>query len=410
MKIALAVNVWDSRLGSGATTAVANILDQLTQSGIQTIIITTGNDRRINISQYNNTKIYTLPASNLYWVGEKDKQNAIKKIVWQLIDIWNPIMFTNIRLILQEEQPDLVHVHKMRGFSTAIWTAASRAGIERIVQTCQDYELLSPEGTLTTRVGQWSSKGRWFMQPYTKLRARISTVVKVATSPSCYTLNKLVSHGFFKKAEKRIIRNSHGLTKSQIEELRSRRLSQQKTVVDTLINLLFIGRLEKNKGVDWLCNLFAAHCDQWPHLRLHIAGDGQLRTELEHKFGSNRQIVFHGWLDGTAKQELLSRSHLVLVPSTYEEISPVVISEAYAYGIPILGSQIGGIPELVEEGKTGWCRNHENPSEWKDLIETIARHPCRLLDMTDYCTSKALEFTPDQIGNDYINIYLDSKI
>lgn len=408
MKIILAVNIWDALRGGGATSSVKHILEELERRKLQTVVMTTSRNSRIQVSQHKSTRFYFLPPRNLYWIGDKDEQRITRKIVWQLIDIWNPIMFANLWKILKEEQPDVLHIHKMRGFSTSIWSAARHAGITNIVQTCQDYEILSPEGTLTSYIGQCSSEGRWFMQPYIRIRARLSDVIRVATCPSRYTLNKLASHGFFSKSQQKIIRNSHGLDLININKMRDEILSQKNRLLSKKINLLFIGRLEKNKGIRELCHIFASHCKNWPNFHLHIAGDGSLRPELERLFANHHQITFHGWVDGEKKQKLLLQSHIMAVPSMYEEISPVVISEAYAYGMPVLGSRIGGIPELIEEKETGWCYDPNDVLSIVHILNKLSLHPYQLQDLFEKCLTKSAEFTPEKISSHYVETYLIS--
>jgi len=78
---------------------------------------------------------------------------------------------------------------------------------------------------------------------------------------------------------------------------------------------------------------------------------------LAHELGINACVHFAGKLPNSRIKEVLSHTDVLVVPSVWFENSPVVILEALASGTPVLGSDIGGIPEFVENGITGFYTN-----------------------------------------------------
>ena len=177
MKVALLSSVCEIAAGAGAAAVAQYIAKELSARGHQVIVITTHPKSHLAVERTNGITVYRFFPCNLYWVGHKDRQQAWKKVLWQLIDIWNPHAFRIVRDILAQERPDVLHVQKLRGLSPAIWSAARAVGISGIVQTCHDYELMSPEGALSSRVGQWALRGAWMLRPYQRIRAQFSKLV-----------------------------------------------------------------------------------------------------------------------------------------------------------------------------------------------------------------------------------------
>ena len=107
----------------------------------------------------------------------------------------------------------------------------------------------------------------------------------------------------------------------------------------------FLGQLTQVKGVSSLLAAFAPVRDR---ARLLVAGDGPLRREVEDAAGSH--VTYLGWLDGSAKAEFLDRIDCLVVPSIWQEPAGLVVGEALAAGVPVIGATVGGIPEYVAPG------------------------------------------------------------
>jgi glycosyltransferase involved in cell wall biosynthesis len=118
--------------------------------------------------------------------------------------------------------------------------------------------------------------------------------------------------------------------------------------------LLCIGRLCVEKGHGTLLDAVAALGR--PGVRVVLAGDGELRPEIEAKIaglGLGAQVRITGWIDSAEVRRLIGEATAVVQPSLMEGL-PVVLMEAMAQGRPVVSTFIAGIPELVEQGRTGW--------------------------------------------------------
>lgn len=120
------------------------------------------------------------------------------------------------------------------------------------------------------------------------------------------------------------------------------------------VQILFLGIVGHRKGVYDLLPAFAQALVLWPGMRLLIGGNGEVEearvraTEL----GLLDSVEFLGWIDGERKSRLLSVADIFVLPSYYEGL-PISLLEAMSWGIPIISTTVGGIPELVRDGTSG---------------------------------------------------------
>jgi glycosyltransferase involved in cell wall biosynthesis len=129
---------------------------------------------------------------------------------------------------------------------------------------------------------------------------------------------------------------------------------------------LYFGRLSREKGVK---TLLRAHQSLKINLPLKMVGTGPLEEELR---GEYPEVVFLGYQSGQALHNLIANSAFVVVPSEWYENCSMVVLEAMAFGKPIIGSRIGGIPEQIEDGKTGFLFEMGNVAELAEKMEFLA--------------------------------------
>lgn len=119
-------------------------------------------------------------------------------------------------------------------------------------------------------------------------------------------------------------------------------------------DILFLGRLREKKGVFDLVRAVPSVIDRIPDARFILAGDGELDAvrDLAQQLGVSKAVITPGWLDGEAKDRSLSAASLLVLPSYFEGL-PICIIEAMASGIPVVASNVGGIPDILEHGVAG---------------------------------------------------------
>ena len=127
--------------------------------------------------------------------------------------------------------------------------------------------------------------------------------------------------------------------------------------------VLYFGRFSREKGIDTLIQV----CKELPEIPFVFAGTGPLGEELAGV--PNIQNV--GFQRGQALETLIRQARFSVYPSQWYENCPFSVMESQLYGTPVLGADIGGIPELIEEGKTGELFESGNAAQLKEKIKML---------------------------------------
>lgn len=158
------------------------------------------------------------------------------------------------------------------------------------------------------------------------------------------------------------------------------------------LSLLFVGRLSKEKGIDVLLKALVP----LGGYHLSIAGSGAEREFLEHQskeLGISNDISFLGNVQwGEPLFELMGKSDLLILPS-YSEGLPLVILEAMSFGVPVIASNVGGIPEIVKNGENGYLFNAGDHQELRRLIEMALNKSINLSRMREQALITAQEYS-----------------
>ncbi len=119
--------------------------------------------------------------------------------------------------------------------------------------------------------------------------------------------------------------------------------------------ILFLGRIEKSKGVYDLLQAFVElqAVQETMNWTLTVAGEGGEEQRVRERFGHFNNIEFRSWVSDQKKREILSRADIIVVPS-YREALGLVILEAYSTGTAVIASDVGGIPHIVKHGFNGF--------------------------------------------------------
>lgn len=147
--------------------------------------------------------------------------------------------------------------------------------------------------------------------------------------------------------------------------------------------VLFLGRIDPIKRVDWLFDLLPVLPES---IKIVIAGGPQdsatkwYYQQLIHKFKHDPSVIFTGAVSGHEKAELLSNCLIFLAPSSYEGL-PITVLEAFAYGRCCVASDITAHREIIEDGVTGFLFASENKSAFVQLVSQLIAKPKGSLEM-----------------------------
>ncbi|MBY6037099.1 glycosyltransferase family 4 protein [Fictibacillus nanhaiensis] len=156
--------------------------------------------------------------------------------------------------------------------------------------------------------------------------------------------------------------------------------------------VLFLGRLGKRKGTYDLLDAIKILKEKEVPFKFWLAGDGEIDEikDIVKKEKLEGYVEILGWINGSQKTDLLQKSDVLVLPS-YNEGLPMAILEAMDYGMAVISTPVGGIPEVIKEGVNGYL---VDPGDVKGLAEkfvTLANNPSLLRSMGEINQLKVKE-------------------
>jgi glycosyltransferase involved in cell wall biosynthesis len=146
---------------------------------------------------------------------------------------------------------------------------------------------------------------------------------------------------------------------------------------DKPITILFLARIIAEKGVFESINAFSKLGKKYPDSHLIIAGTGSELSAARKAVIDNgvRNVHFPGWVKADQKTEVLKKAHLYLLPTYFNEGMPISALEAMAFGLPVITTPVGGIPDFFEEGKMGFLLETRDPEYIAKKITNLIDRP-----------------------------------
>jgi glycosyltransferase involved in cell wall biosynthesis len=163
------------------------------------------------------------------------------------------------------------------------------------------------------------------------------------------------------------------------------------------LRLGYLGRVKPNKGVELLLRVMETL--QSDRYELYLGGQDEMG--LRNK---NRMAHVH-FLGFVKPEEFFPKIDVLVVPSLWQDPLPRTIFEAYAFGIPVVGSRRGGIPEAIDDGKTGFLFDADHPETLAASIENVASDWDNLERMKRHALEKSKAFRPSLMVSRYLGIY-----
>lgn len=289
--------------------------------------------------------------------------------------------------LCREFEPDVIHLnltHRQVTFSIldAPWLKAHSTPVvytsHDLILACPSYLMLDPEGNVcdaclggdfthclkrkcvkgsTAKSALAVAEAEWLRRH--KTYSRIDRII----CPSEFMRGEFLEAGF---PERQLVfmRNFMDLSAMPVEAPEPDRERPY---------VLYLGRLSREKGVLTLVDAFARAAGDMPGWRLVVAGDGPGREAVEAKVaampaGVAERVELAGYQTGEPLRELVDRAALTAAPSECLENAPYAVLEALASGKPVVGTSMGGIPELVREGETGFVAEPRDAASLADAL------------------------------------------
>ncbi|HWD90597.1 MAG TPA: glycosyltransferase family 4 protein [Mucilaginibacter sp.] len=175
----------------------------------------------------------------------------------------------------------------------------------------------------------------------------------------------------------------------------------------SVTNFLFLGRVNDGKGIFDLLDILSSKADFFvDRLKLYIGGDGEIeRLETYVRNNNLGAIVeYIGWVDAAKKEEYFLKSHIFILPS-YIEGLPVSLLEAMSYGMPIISTNVGGIPEILENGVNGFMISPGDKKAMEAAILQFLNYPDKIAAFGKASLKKIEPYLPENVTRQLVNCY-----
>jgi glycosyltransferase involved in cell wall biosynthesis len=275
--------------------------------------------------------------------------------------------------LLDDFQPDVVHLNNIHTqLSPLVAQIAHKRGI-KVVWTLHDYKLLCPrydclrndiqtcelcftdktqllknkcmKNSLLASIIAYGEAVKWNKE---KLQRYTDSFI----CPSQFMKDKMIQGGF-NPSKMHTLCNFIDIEKTKRENYEKEEY------------YCFIGRLSHEKGVKTLIEAASQL-----RYKLKIIGNGPLMDDLQQQ-ATGKNIEFTGYKNWTKIKEIVGKARFSVIPSEWYENNPLSVLEALCLGTPVLGARIGGIPELIEVGKSGLLFESKNVEELKIKINAL---------------------------------------
>lgn len=385
MERILLINTYYFPNGKGGAERSTKILaESLAKLGYRVFVITTS--RRNDMSILNGVYVYYLNMGNLYWLPESKKHPKPIRVLWHVIDSYGLNKSNDFEKLLRELNPDLAITNSIVQFSCKIIDILRKCNIP-VIHIIRDHYLMNVSTVMTNR--QLFIKNL-ILGKFLSIRKKMLSNYPIGViGISQYILNTHLKNDYFSRATiKTVIPNAIEDTGDFTEFVK------RKPVFG------YVGALNSRKGVDLLIDAFSANRIE-NELLLFGSGEDGFVNKLKGRIKSYPNIKLCGYQDAMS---IYPSIDFLIVPSIINEAFGRVIIEAYSYGIPVIGSNRGGIPELIEHSKTGFLFE---PEEKNSLIKVIVENKLNVSSIPTLrknAFEKSKHYVVDNIIESYVQV------
>lgn len=258
-------------------------------------------------------------------------------------------------------KPDIVHVNCIAGMSMSAIKYFQLKNIP-IVYTLRDYFLDNPKN-IVANFGWNHPVKKTILAGYRWYTRRMSSHVEVCTAPSTYTLEYYLNNGYFSKSKiQKCIFNSVPICIEETKQyIADKGLHQRR-------NFMYAGSVTETKGIKPMLEAFM---QTRMNCNLYICGTGNLLDYVKACAKKDDRIKVMGKLKPAELGQIYKKSDIMLVPSLWAEPFGRVVIEAAKYGLYVIGSNNGGIPEIINTLKCGCICNPVDIDKFKEILEKV---------------------------------------
>jgi len=302
--------------------------------------------------------------------------------------LFSPFSFLSLKKVLREYQPDVVHLHTMhqitpsalfllKKYPAVMTLHGPESFISKLLFWCMKPSYLNYfyEKQKLNIMGRLSLYFNYIQRIVYKLWLRnvdlfiapskyIQNVAKSDVSPIVHVPNFIELGTFYE------LTNSY--------------------------NLLFVGRLEKVKGIEFLIKAISQVISVFPQTMLTIVGEGSNKEyllNLTQSLQLEKHVQFIGWVQNKDLDAYYEKASIIVIPSVWPENFPTVCNEAMSRGRPVIGTNVGGIAEIIDDGVNGYVVEPQSPEKIAEKVINLFSDEELLKKLGRNAREKAKEFS-----------------
>lgn len=320
-----------------------------------------------------------------------------------LLFLFNPFSFFVTRKVLKKYKPDIVHLHTMHQITPSVLFLLKKYPT---VMT-----LHGPE-TFLSQLLLWCIRPVDLKYYYDNQKLNMMGRVSLLFNHIQKAIYKLALRNVdLFIAPSRYMKNVASNDLSPIIYLPNFiELSKEFHEIQNKYNLLFVGRLEKVKGIEFLIRAIPFIIKVFPQTTLTVIGEGQNKENLLNltkDLHLEKHIHFVGWVKNKDLDIYYQRASIVVIPSVWPENFPTVCNEAMSAGRPVIGTNIGGIPEIIVDGVNGYLVEPQSPEQIAEKAIKLLSDEDLLQEFGENARKKAGEYTIEEYAENIEKIYKD---
>jgi phosphatidylinositol alpha-mannosyltransferase len=300
----------------------------------------------------------------------------------------SPWLSSKIKAVLSQEKFDIIHLHEplMPMLCTTVLRLSQTANIGTF-HACHASFLGITAYNFARPIGKWILR-RWFR----KLDG------KIAVSKAAAEFARGHFPGYYNIIPNGVDVDHFSPDVAPIDEF-----------CDGKLNILFVGRLEKRKGVKYLLEAFKQVKQEIPDSRLIIVGPG---TRLRHKYEKRvarsnlKDVIFVGFVSYDELPRYYKTADILCAPATGQESFGIILLEAMAVGKPIVASNIEGYASVVTHGAEGLLVPPADKERLAQALLSLLTDQSLRHEMGAKGRAKALEYSWEQIAQRVLNYYM----
>lgn len=383
MKILIVNYVFWPNQSGGSQISTKILAEKLVEHGHSVTVLTC--DNREHVEYHNGVCIYYLKVSDNFL----NLPLNYTRLYYRVLELYNIFLIKKVHQTIKSIAPDVIHTNCIQILSISVFDIAAKLKIP-IIHTARDFHLICPHSMIRDNVA--CSSFCLSCKFYSFLRKRHIRKITSFVSISKFMMRTHEERNLFSdKIHKYVVYNSVP------DNLEWNQNSNQ------CLSIGYMGRITKDKGIELLLDSFCRI--EKKELTLIIAGDGNCDyvKKLKQKYSSKRIK----WMGIMNQNEFYRSIDLLVVPSLWQEPFGRVVVEAIYANRPVLVSNRGGMPEILNKIPFGDIFNVEDPDSLYNKLNEIIKDQ-KLYQSFFKADRQTKIFSNEYVTSKYEEIYLDA--